>query len=126
MGPLLDIQGLTVAYDSKTGPITAVDHVNLQLQQDEFLAIVGESGCGKSTLGLSIIGLLPKPPAKIVEGSIQYKDTDLVHLPGNKIREYRGTEIAMIFQEPLTSLSPVYRVGDQIAEAIMIRESRKE
>ncbi len=126
MGPLLNIQGLTVAYDSRTGPITAVDHVNLQLQQDEFLAIVGESGCGKSTLGLSIIGLLPKPPAKIVEGSIQYKDTDLVHLPGNKIREYRGTEIAMIFQEPLTSLSPVYRIGDQIAEAIMIRESRKD
>jgi oligopeptide/dipeptide ABC transporter ATP-binding protein len=126
MGPLLNIQGLTVAYDSRTGPITAVDHVNLELHQDEFLAVVGESGCGKSTLGLSVIGLLPKPPAKIVEGSIQYKDTDLVRLSGNKIREYRGTEIAMIFQEPLTSLSPVYRVGDQIAEAIMIRELRKD
>jgi oligopeptide/dipeptide ABC transporter ATP-binding protein len=126
MGPLLNIQGLTVAYDSRTGPVTAVDHVDLELQRDEFLAIVGESGCGKSTLGLSVIGLLPKPPAKIVEGSIRYKDTDLVRLGGNKIREYRGTEIAMIFQEPLTSLSPVYRVGDQIAEAILIRESRKD
>ena len=126
MGPLLNIQGLTVAYDSKAGPIRAVDHVNLELQQDEFLAVVGESGCGKSTLGLSVIGLLPKPPAKIVEGSIQYKNTDLVRLSGNKIREYRGTEIAMIFQEPLTSLSPVYRVGDQIAEAILVRESRKD
>ena len=125
MGPLLNIQGLTVAYDSRTGPITAVDHVNLELKQDEFLAVVGESGCGKSTLGLSIIGLLPKPPAKIVDGSIEYKDTDLVKLGGNKIREYRGTEIAMIFQEPLTSLSPVYKVGNQIAEAILIREMRK-
>ena len=126
MGPLLNIQGLTVAYDSRTGPVKAVDHVNLELQQDEFLAVVGESGCGKSTLSLSVIGLLPKPPARIVEGSIQYKDTDLVRLSGNKIREYRGTEIAMIFQEPLTSLSPVYRVGDQIAEAILIRELRKD
>jgi len=126
VGPLLNIQGLTVAYDSRTGPITAVDHIDLELQQDEFLAVVGESGCGKSTLGLSVIGLLPKPPARIVEGTIQYKDTDLVHLSGNKIREYRGTEIAMIFQEPLTSLSPVYRVGDQIAEAILVRELRKD
>jgi peptide/nickel transport system ATP-binding protein len=125
MGTLLNIQGLTVAYESRSTSITAVDHVDLELHQDEFLAVVGESGCGKSTLGLSVIGLLPKPPAKIVEGSIYYKDTDLVRLSGNKIREYRGTEIAMIFQEPLTSLSPVYRVGDQIAEAILVRESRK-
>jgi oligopeptide/dipeptide ABC transporter ATP-binding protein len=125
MGALLTIQDLTVAYESRSGPITAVDHVSLELHQDEFLAVVGESGCGKSTLGLSVIGLLPKPPARIVEGSIQYKNTDLLRLTGNKIREYRGTEIAMIFQEPLTSLSPVYRVGDQIAEAILIRELRK-
>lgn len=125
MGALLTIQDLTVAYASRSQAITAVDHVNLELHQDEFLAVVGESGCGKSTLGLSIIGLLPKPPARIVEGSIRYKDTDLLRLSGNKIREYRGTEIAMIFQEPLTSLSPVYRIGDQIAEAIQIRESRK-
>ena len=125
MGSLLTIQDLSVAYEARSGPITAVNHVNLELHQDEFLAVVGESGCGKSTLGLSIIGLLPKPPARIVEGSIRYKDTDLVRLNGNKIREYRGTEIAMIFQEPLTSLSPVYRIGDQIAEAILVRESRK-
>jgi oligopeptide/dipeptide ABC transporter ATP-binding protein len=123
---LLNIQDLTVAYDSRSGPVTAVDHVNLELHQDEFLAVVGESGCGKSTLGLSVIGLLPKPPAKVVQGSIQYKDTDLVRLSGNKIRQYRGTEIAMIFQEPLTSLSPAYRVGHQIAEAILVRELRKD
>jgi peptide/nickel transport system ATP-binding protein len=125
MGPLLNIQGLTVAYESRSASITAVDHVDLELYQDEFLAVVGESGCGKSTLGLSVIGLLPKPPAKIVGGSIRYKDTDLLKLKGNKIREYRGTEIAMIFQDPLTSLSPVYKVGDQIAEAILVRKLRK-
>ena len=126
MGLLLEIKGLTVAYESRSGSITAIDHVDLELLQDEFLAVVGESGCGKSTLGLSVIGLLPKPPARIVEGSIRYKDTDLVQLKGNRIREYRGTEIAMIFQEPLTSLSPVYKVGDQIAEAIFVRELRKD
>jgi len=90
------------------------------------LAIVGESGCGKSTLGLSIIGLRPRDTANVTGGSVSYKGTDLVKLDSNKIREYRGTEIAMIFQEPLTSLSPVYKVGDQIAEAIMIRELRKK
>lgn len=126
MGALLNIQRLTVAYESRSTSITAVDHVNLELQQDEFLAVVGESGCGKSTLGLSVIGLLPKPPSKIVEGSIRYKDTDLLQLKGNKIREFRGTEIAMIFQDPLTSLSPVYKVGDQIAEAILVRKLRKD
>lgn len=125
MEPLLNIQDLTVAYESRSGSITAVDHVNLELYRNEFLAVVGESGCGKSTLGLSVIGLLPKPPAKILGGSIRYKDTDLLRLGGNKIREYRGTEIAMIFQEPLTSLSPVYKVGEQIAEAILVRAMRK-
>jgi peptide/nickel transport system ATP-binding protein len=126
MDSLLSIQGLTVAYQSGSRTTTALDNVDLRLKQDEFLAVVGESGCGKSTLGLSVIGLLPKPTAKIMGGSIQYKDTDLLKLNGSKIREYRGTEIAMIFQEPLTSLSPVYKVGDQIAEAIMVRELRKK
>ena len=84
MGPLLNIQGLTVAYDSRTGPITAVDHVNLQLQQDEFLAIVGESGCGKSTLGLSIIGLLPKPPAKSLKDQFSTRVRTLYTCPGTK------------------------------------------
>lgn len=125
MEPLLNIQDLTIAYESRSGSITAIDHVNLELYRNEFLAVVGESGCGKSTLGLSVIGLLPKPPARILGGSIRYKDTDLLRLGGNKIREYRGTEIAMIFQDPLTSLSPVYKVGEQIAEAIVVRESRK-
>ena len=126
MESLLSIKDLTVAYHSRSGTVTAVDHIDLDLKQDEFLAVVGESGCGKSTLGLSVIGLLPRPPARIVEGEIRYKDTDLLKLDGTKIREYRGTEIAMIFQEPLTSLSPVYKVEDQIAEAIMVREMRKK
>src|SRR5207245_2448624 len=86
--------------------------------------IVGESGCGKTTLGLSVIGLLPKTVG--VTGSISYKGTDLVHIGPDQMRGFRGTEIAMIFQEPLTSLNPVYRVGEQIAEAILLRKLRKD
>jgi oligopeptide/dipeptide ABC transporter ATP-binding protein len=92
--------------------------------ENEFLAIVGESGCGKTTLGLSVIGLLPE--SRKVRGSINYKGKDLMKLGQGEMRNYRGTEIAMIFQEPLTSLNPVYRVGDQLAEAITLRRVRKE
>ena len=99
--------------------------MNLSIGDNQLVAVVGESGCGKSTLALSIIGLLSRPPAIVESGAIEYKDVDLLAINKTKLREYRGTEIAMIFQEPLTSLNPVYRVGDQIAEAIMIRDLRK-
>jgi peptide/nickel transport system ATP-binding protein len=91
-----------------------------------LLAVVGESGCGKSTLALATIGLLPYPPARVPNGAIEYKGTDLVSLTTRQMREYRGTQIAMIFQEPLSSLNPVYKVGDQIAEAVTIRRLRKD
>jgi len=96
MGSLLSIENLTVDYETYSKRITAVDNISIELRQDEFLAVVGESGCGKSTLGLSVIGLLPKKTAKVT-GSVQYKGTDLLKLSGGKIREYRGTEVAMIF-----------------------------
>lgn len=122
---LVKIEDLKVAYEFPEWRLVAVNSVALDVAKKEFLAVVGESGCGKSTLALSLIGLLPNPPAKVLKGSIVYKGTDLVKLKPKDLRNYRGTEIAMIFQEPLTSLNPVQRVGTQIAEAILIREKRK-
>jgi oligopeptide/dipeptide ABC transporter ATP-binding protein len=122
---LLSISNLTIGYQSKRGNLRAVDDANLVIEKNKFIAVVGESGCGKSTLALAIIGLLSSPPAKIQSGKIEYKSVNLLALNENDRRKYRGTEIAMIFQEPLTSLNPVYKVGDQIAEAIMVREERK-
>jgi len=121
---LLDIDDLTIRYSTGHDTITAVDSVSLEVGENEFLGVVGESGCGKSTLGLSIIGLLP--PNSQVQGSMIYKETNLAKLDQNAMKRYRGTEIAMIFQEPLTSLNPVYRVEDQIAEAVVVRKIRKE
>ncbi|MDH2900176.1 MAG: ABC transporter ATP-binding protein [archaeon] len=121
----MSISNLSIGYRSKLGSLHAIDGVNLTIERNTFIAVVGESGCGKSTLALAIIGLLSTPPAKIESGRIEYKSVNLISLKENDRRKYRGTEIAMIFQEPLTCLNPVYKVGDQIAEAILIREERK-
>jgi peptide/nickel transport system ATP-binding protein len=123
---LLSIQDLSIAYETKRGKVLAVDRSSIAIERNKLVAIVGESGCGKSTMALSIIGLLPIPPAEISGGTILYKSVNLLALEEKERRQYRGTEIAMIFQEPLTSLNPVYRVGDQIAEAIAIRELRSK
>jgi peptide/nickel transport system ATP-binding protein len=124
---ILTISNLSILYESKNRiNLLAVDSVDLEIGNNEFVAVVGESGCGKSTLALGIIGLLACPPARIKNGSIEYKSVNLLALKERDRRKYRGTEIAMIFQEPLSSLNPVYKVGDQIAEAIAIREERKK
>lgn len=123
---MVRVEDLSVCYESRDGRVTAIDNVSLDIRSNELLAIVGESGCGKSTLALAIIGLLPTPPARVLNGEIEFKGTDLVQLGQAHMREYRGTQIAMIFQEPLSSLNPVYKVGDQIAEAIMVKRSRED
>ena len=126
MSAFLTVQDLSICYDSTAGKVTALDNVSLGIQENELLAVVGESGCGKSTLALALIGLLPVPPARILNGTIEFKGIDLVRLKPTEMRGYRGTQIAMIFQEPLSSLNPVYKVGDQIAEAITIKRMRED
>lgn len=121
---ILSIKNLTVDYRRGEKDIRAVDGVSFAIHKDKLVSLVGESGCGKSTLGLSIIGLLPPRESTIKADSIRYKGAEISTLTEEQMRRYRGTEIAMIFQEPSTSLNPVYHVIDQIAEAIEIRNAR--
>jgi peptide/nickel transport system ATP-binding protein len=111
-------------YTTTTGNVNALNGVNLNIYPEEVVGIVGESGCGKSTLGLSITKLIPSPPALFVGGSINYKGLDIMRVAPRMIKYVRGTEISMIFQEPLSSLNPVLSIGDQLSEAIDVRESR--
>jgi peptide/nickel transport system ATP-binding protein/oligopeptide transport system ATP-binding protein len=114
----LKIQGLKTQFMTKGGVITAVDRIDLALEQRETLGMVGESGCGKSVTALSILRLLPKPAGRIAAGRILFEDRDLVRVSEAEIRKIRGNDISMIFQEPMTSLNPVYTIGFQIQEAL--------
>jgi oligopeptide transport system ATP-binding protein len=115
---LLDVTDLRTHFFTREGVVRAVDGVSFSLEKGKTLGIVGESGCGKSVTALSIMGLIPKPPAKIVSGSVVYEGQDLTKLPENKLEDLRGREIAMIFQDPMTSLNPTLTVGTQIIETI--------
>ncbi len=119
---LLDVKNLKTYFFTDEGVVRAVDGVDLHIDQGETLGVVGESGCGKSVTALSIMRLIPQPPGKIVEGQILYNGLDLVTIPANKLRKIRGKEISMVFQEPMTSLNPVFTFGEQIAEALRLHE----
>jgi peptide/nickel transport system ATP-binding protein len=119
---LLDVKNLKTYFFTDEGVVRAVDGVDLYIEKGETLGVVGESGCGKSVTALSIMKLIPQPPGRIVEGEINYNGTNLVTMPPNRMRKIRGKEISMIFQEPMTSLNPVFTVGEQIAEAIRLHE----
>ncbi len=119
---LLDVKNLKTYFFTDEGTVRAVDGVDLYIDKGETLGIVGESGCGKSVTALSIMKLIPQPPGKIVEGEIRYDGQNLVDLPAGKMRKIRGKEISMIFQEPMTSLNPVFTCGEQIAEALRLHE----
>jgi len=123
---VLNIRNLAVIYKTFNRDVLALSNVNLDVPRSTIIAIVGESGCGKSTLGYSIIGLLQKPPAEIDHGEIFFQGKDILKLEESEIVELRGTGISMIFQEPMSSLDPVYTVGQQLNEAIDIREKRKK
>jgi len=119
---LLDVKNLKTYFFTDEGIVRAVDGVDLYIEKGETLGVVGESGCGKSVTALSIMKLIPSPPGKIIEGKILYNGTNLVDLPAGQMRKIRGKEISMIFQEPMTSLNPVFTCGEQIAEALRLHE----
>ena len=120
---LLDVQGLTTAFMTGRGEITAIEEVSFSLKEGEILGIVGESGSGKSVTALTIMGLLPQPPARIAAGKVMFQGQDLTKLSGREMQRIRGPGIAMIFQEPMTSLNPVFSIGDQIMETIRAHEN---
>lgn len=119
MKPLLKVENLITSFDTDDGKVIAVDGVSFAVNSGETVAIVGESGCGKSVTSLSILQLIPTPPGKIEEGKIIFEDQDLLKLSKSEMRKIRGKDIAMIFQEPMTSLNPVFTCGDQMMEAIL-------
>ncbi len=119
---ILKVNNLKTYFYTEEGVLPGVDGVDIEVNKGETLAIVGESGCGKSVTSLSILRLIPNPPGKIVEGEILYKGKDLLKLSEREMRGIRGNDISMIFQEPMTSLNPVFTVGKQIMESLMIHQ----
>jgi peptide/nickel transport system ATP-binding protein len=122
--PLLAVEGLSIDYEVGAGTFHALSDVSLTLEKGKVVGIVGETGCGKSTLGQAIPRLLPEPPARYRSGKIFFQGTDLTQVPRWKLPQVRGTGIGMIFQEPLNSLNPAFRVFDQVAEAVRVRQLR--
>ena len=123
--PVLEVDDLSITYTVGAGTFHAVDDVSLRIYPGQVIGIVGETGCGKSTLAQAIPRLLPEPPATIGSGRIVFRGTDLVKVPKRQLPMVRGTGIGMIFQEPLNSLNPSFRVFDQIAESIRVRHHRE-
>jgi len=130
--PILDVRDLHVYFHTEGHVVRAVDGISYRIEREKTLGVVGESGCGKTVTGLAIMGLVQSPPGRIESGSILYhrdgRPTDLARLrpKGREIRSIRGNEIAMIFQEPMTSLNPVYTIGHQIMEAVILHQKLRK
>ena len=120
--PLLDVRDLAVEFDTEAGLVRAVDGVSFSVRAGQTLGIVGESGCGKSVTALSILRLLPQPMGRIAAGQVLFKGQDLVQAPQQTIEAVRTGQIGMIFQEPMTALNPVHRIGKQLAEAFLLHQ----
>ena len=121
---VLDVESLSVAFDTEAGRVPVVDQVSFSLKAGETLGLVGESGCGKSVTALSIMGLLPKPAGHITGGRVVFDGDDLVGASSGKLAGLRGRHLAMVFQEPMTALNPVHRIGRQLIEALALHERR--
>ncbi|HEX5080230.1 MAG TPA: ABC transporter ATP-binding protein [Geminicoccaceae bacterium] len=120
--PVLEVRDLRTHFFTRRGTVRAVDGVSYKVGAGKTLGVVGESGCGKSVAALSILRLVPDPPGRIVGGSVLFSGEDLVRLSTDRMRAIRGNKISMIFQEPMTSLNPLLRIGDQISEPIMLHQ----
>jgi len=118
MAPLLEVKNLRTEFVTQDGIVQAVNGISFSLEEGETLGIVGESGCGKSVSMLSLMRLIPQPPGRIVEGEVWFQGRDLLKLSNEEIRQIRGNQIAMVFQDPMTSLNPVLTIGQQIGEAL--------
>jgi oligopeptide/dipeptide ABC transporter ATP-binding protein len=123
-GPLLSVQDLAVEFHTPEGVVRAVDGVSWDLQPGEILGIVGESGSGKSVSVLSLLRLIPEPPGRIVSGEVHFGGEDLLQISKRQLRKIRGRDIAMVFQDPMSSLNPVFRVGKQISEALLVHDRK--
>ncbi len=123
---VLEVRNLKTHFHTDEGVVPAVDGVDFTLKKGKTLCVVGESGCGKSVTAYTVMRLIPMPPGKVESGEILYKGKNLVKLTENEMRNIRGNEIAMIFQEPMTSLNPVYTIGNQIVEAIVLHQNVKQ
>ena len=123
MTAVLEVDGLETVFFTRAGLVRAVDGVSFGVGRGEVLAIVGESGCGKSITALSVMRLVPEPPGRIVGGTVRLEGRDLLALDETAMRGVRGNEVAMIFQEPMTSLNPVLTIGNQVTEAIRLHEN---
>ncbi len=122
---LLEVRNLKTQFFTPEGVVRAVDGVSFDIEEGETVALVGESGCGKSVSALSVMGLIPNPPGRIVEGQVTFRGQDLCQLNPEQMRRIRGSEIAMIFQEPMTSLNPVLTIGLQLTEALEMHRNLK-
>ena len=121
---ILEVKDLETSFFTDDGKMVAVDHVSFDVREGEILAIVGESGCGKSVTSLSIMGLVPTPPGKITAGEILLENKNIACLPEKQMRKIRGKKVAMIFQEPMTSLNPLFTIGNQLMEAVLIHHKK--
>lgn len=122
--PLLDVRDLAVAFDTDAGPLRAVDGVSFSLARGRTLGVVGESGCGKSVTALSLLQLLPRPAGRIVGGAIHFEGADLAKATEAEMLKVRGGRIGMVFQEPMTALNPVHRIGRQLAEVFLLHRTK--
>ncbi len=128
MAELLNVHGLETQFRTREGIVHAVNGVSFQLEKWETLGIVGESGCGKSVSVMSMLRLIPTPPGKVVAGQVMYQGKDMLKMTNEEIRHVRGSKISMVFQDPMTSLNPIMKIGQQVAEPLEIHNglSRKE